>query len=50
MVGGIRDVLAPETVSLAVLRGGRKNETFLGGQHSPSAGHSVNLNSGLTEK
>lgn len=46
MAGGIRDVLSPETVSIAVLGGGGKNETFLGSQHSLSAGHSVQLNSG----
>ena len=46
MVGGIRDVLAPEPVSIAVLRGGGKKETFLGRQHSLSAGHNVKLNLG----
>jgi len=44
VVRGIRDVLAPE--SIAALRGSGESETFLGGQHSLSAGHSVKFNSG----
>lgn len=42
----MRDVLALETASIAVLRGDGKNEMFLGGQHSLSAWHSMKLNSG----
>lgn len=45
-VGGKIDVLAPETVSVAILRGGGKNETFLENQHSLSARHNVKLISG----
>lgn len=45
VVWGKTDVLALETVSETILRGGGKNETFLENQHSLSAGHSVKLTS-----